>query len=468
MKSNVYVGIKPSIPNARLPSGEQNDIGLSIGAKSDTAELSSAYDYILSPITNTRYKELINRIIITHNQEAYKSGKDDRRNHNKEIVVPEPQLQDLCIPPFKINENENNPSYIGLLSSWLEIESSDMFVREVAYQLLLNECKYAKFAGITKLILAPPRDVLLLSLYAQLISRLLNTEEVTTSPSLMLSISLPLYEDSDPLATWELWSNIRRLCDYHPSLTISLAVPRIKVPSYVLNRWLCEPVFCLLVSSSIFAMNQYGYPVLHKHSQNLIQKFQKVNGNSQLQVGELAIVVHGLEKTSGQFKGGSEVYLEYLNYLLDKGDKENMNQILDNLNTDITIPRLMPPLRPHSDILLNSTYSLFEKDIVKYNLYGEAIENALQDLIQTKKKPIGTDLVILIAGAGRGPLVDRAFRIIHHLKLQKKTRIIAIEKNPQAYLYLQKRNFDHWENQVELIKDDMIHWSCLLYTSRCV
>lgn len=73
---------------------------------------------------------------------------------------------------------------------------------------------------------------------------------------------------------------------------------------------------------------------------------------------------------------------------------------------------------------------------MKYDLYESAILEALQDLAPraSAKRP----LVILVAGAGRGPLVDRTFKIISMLFMDSKVSIIAIEKNPQAYLYLQK------------------------------
>lgn len=193
-----------------------------------------------------------------------------------------------------------------------------------------------------------------------MIYRLLQNRIVFAAPALTISISLPLYEDSDPLATWELWNTVRKQCEYHPSLTISLALPRTRTPSYVLNRWLAEPVSCLLVSSSIFASNQYDYPVLHKFNQNLILKFQKVNGDSQILGNELCVILHGMEKYANNVKGGESAYLEYINYLLKKGDKV----LNSNSNHQFLLQedsRIMPPLKPHSDNLLNSTYLTFEK-----------------------------------------------------------------------------------------------------------
>lgn len=445
MHSNVFVGVKPGF-NHKQHSKKSRFLE---NVSSHSPELPSNYDYVLLPITTPRYKEIVGQVFKDFQRQSIQNWKP--------LQIPEPQLQDICIPPFNVKklDNDDTPSYIGLLSSWLELESRDPNVRDLGLKVLLNECKYARFVGINKLILAPPRDLSNLQLYGQMIYRLLQNRIVFAAPALTISISLPLYEDSDPLATWELWNTVRKQCEYHPSLTISLALPRTRTPSYVLNRWLAEPVSCLLVSSSIFASNQYDYPVLHKFNQNLILKFQKVNGDSQILGNELCVILHGMEKYANNVKGGESAYLEYINYLLKKGDKV----LNSNSNHQFLLQeesRIMPPLKPHSDNLLNSTYLTFEKDLVKYDLYESAILEALQDLAPraSAKRP----LVILVAGAGRGPLVDRTFKIISMLFMDSKVSIIAIEKNPQAYLYLQKRNFDCWDNRVKLIKEDMTKW----------
>lgn len=502
MHSNVFVGVKFS-NNQELEDDE--DIGLqkkdvSLHSSSSTIRsknrLPNNYDYFLLPITNSRYRENVKK-------QFDRFEKESKSVDHSVLQIAEPQLQDLCIPPFKAaaatnngGDNSDSPGYIGLLSSWLELESPKVSVREMSFQVLLNECKYARFVGVNKLIVAPPRDLSELQRYSQVIARLLNHKVVSDSPPLLLSISLPLYEDSDSLATWELWNTIRKLCDYNRSLSVSLAVPRIKTPSHVLNRWLCEPVSCLLVSSSIFATNKYHYPVLHKFNQNLIQRFQSLNGNSHANMnGELCIILHGMEKYAGTIKGGEGAYLEYINYLLKKGDKmfvfksmdnnqesHNNNNTNNNRNTrnshnntnnnhnnnlqivynqsmvDFWSPRLMPPLKPHSEQLSNQVYSIFEKDSVKYDSYHTAIQEALKDLLGLNHYDQNSPLVVLIAGAGRGPLVERTVQIAKSLNIWNKIQLIALEKNAHACLYLQKRNHDFWNNRVKIVKKNMLHW----------
>lgn len=446
MQSNVYIGIKPSLGHG------SNNLNNLERYTQDNAFMGK-YDYILLPITNSRYKETAKKYLKNYREsQATGTGSD--------LNIPEPQLQDISISPFNSGSQEEAPRYIGLLSSWLELENPDLLQRSLAYQVLLNECKYAKYVGIKKLILAPPKDLINLQDYSQIVARLLNSEiftpeqNITQKPEsrMMLSISLPLCEDSDPLATWELWNTIRKLCNYHPSLTISLAVSRVKTPNYVLNRWLCEPVSCLLISSSIFATNQYDYPVLHKFNQNLIRKFQDINGNSQLASNDLCILLHGMEKYADRVKGGEPSYLAYINYLLKKGDQAILSEYVEGFNE----PQLLSPLKPNSENLTNEIYTTFEKDHVKYDLYEKAIEKAILDLrfVMTKS----SKLTILIAGAGRGAIVDRLYQVILRNNIIHQVRILALEKNPEACLYLQKRNFEYWDNSVELIKENMKDW----------
>ncbi len=63
------------------------------------------------------------------------------------------------------------------------------------------------------------------------------------------------------------------------------------------------------------------------------------------------------------------------------------------------------PLQPQSEQLDGSTYEVFERDPVKYVKYEEAIFQAMQNLLVEKKL---NRIHLMILGAGRGPLVQRA------------------------------------------------------------
>lgn len=119
---------------------------------------------------------------------------------------------------------------------------------------------------------------------------------------------------------------------------------------------------------------------------------------------------------------------------------------------------LQSPLQPLSDNLESITYEVFEGDPVKYNQYEKAIAEALSDWSSQKKPTSSPDgaVVIAVAGSGRGPLVTRA------LKASETTgvpvQVWAVEKNPNAYVYLLRQNQLQWGGRVTVVKTDMRAW----------
>ena len=64
---------------------------------------------------------------------------------------------------------------------------------------------------------------------------------------------------------------------------------------------------------------------------------------------------------------------------------------------------LQAPLQPLAHNLSSHTYETFEKDPVKYSAYEEAVRQCLVDTDYGSETP-----VIMVLGAGRGPLVKRS------------------------------------------------------------
>ena len=105
-------------------------------------------------------------------------------------------------------------------------------------------------------------------------------------------------------------------------------------------------------------------------------------------------------------------------------------------------------------------YETFEKDPVKYTKYQEAVFMALTDGLGSSAAVGGPKLVtIVVAGAGRGPLVMRSIRAFQQLQLEQGTvvlKVYAVEKNPSAVVYLESmaRHNPDWVGVVSVIKAD--------------
>ena len=119
---------------------------------------------------------------------------------------------------------------------------------------------------------------------------------------------------------------------------------------------------------------------------------------------------------------------------------------------------LQAPLQPLTDNLESITYEVFEQDRIKYDLYEKAIGKALSEWHKQGKPTSSEDqrVVVAVVGAGRGPLVTRALKASEESGVP--IELWALEKNPNAFVLLQRYNAENWSRQVNLIKADMRCW----------
>mgnify|MGYP003310089562 FL=1 len=110
---------------------------------------------------------------------------------------------------------------------------------------------------------------------------------------------------------------------------------------------------------------------------------------------------------------------------------------------------LQAPLQPLADNLEANTYETFERDPVKYARYEEAVKKFLGDR---------TSAVVVVAGAGRGPLVAAVLRAA---STTCNVKVHAVEKNANAIVTLRHRasTEDAWRGRVEVHQSDMRRWA---------
>ncbi|CDR41135.1 CYFA0S06e02410g1_1 [Cyberlindnera fabianii] len=418
MKSNdlerPYIGLKPSI-GTRCTADSNSDLIQNY--------VQGGYDYVLIPVTNAMYRE--------KSRSMFQQAKS-----SLEIKVPNPTTSDV-----NIFSGKHIAHTIGMLASWTELESEDELISEFSMQVLIHELEYAKFVGLKHLILAPPKNLLKLPNFSKVVNDVLH---ITESHQILISISLPMSEEYgkaslDPLNTWDMWNSIRTSTDYNPRLKVSLALAQNPISLTVIERWLAEPVSCLLLSSSIFIINAKGYPVLSKVNQTMLHRFHLKNP---------IYLLHSLDRAPENVDLSG--YLQYISYIMVKNQPplSKIEKFAINHN-DV----LLPPLQPLANDLDNYTYSVFEEDQIKYDLYGRAVYCALSDMSNLPQ------INIAIAGAGRGGLVEAAYSAVQKLGLLRKCHITAIEKNNSAVIYLQKRNSEQWDQSVSILNMDMRDWS---------
>lgn len=310
------------------------------------------------------------------------------------------------------------------------------------------------------------------------------------------SIEPPLKIDA--FGTWEAWDLIRRTCKYHARLfvgktrlfnllhlslslarakfDVALSLPRHLPSMSVQSRWHSEPVHLLTVDTTSFLKNQKGYPVLSKAHQALISRFMRLRNPPWILLCDVG-PIPGLEaddttdtnqsvQSNSDFPSLSQAAATskkhydpapHLAYIRNLQQRQPSRTAIERFGVGYQ-DYLQAPLQPLTVNLESITYEVFEKDPIKYEWYGRAIATALKDWAEQKKPTSSPDgrVVVAVVGAGRGPLVTRALQASADTGVD--IDLWVVEKNPNAFVLLQRHNETIWNGKVTLIQSDMRSW----------
>eukprot|EP01132_Coremiostelium_polycephalum_P008395 gene8395-10311_t len=328
---------------------------------------------------------------------------------------------------------------VGKTSDYLDLDSKNDLIRKNSTLTLKQEISWAAHLSLPSILIQSPgymcpnfSQVIYQTLHSLTYMRIWIRIPLESPKKLILDQQqLPLTIQDN---TWEWWNNLRLFCNHHPSLFPVIELTSNLPNETILDQWLGEPIKCIIIPTNVFLTNQAGYPTLSKKHQKFLKKVFQHN---------IQFVLTGADAID------SENYLIYLKYL-----HSNQSRLTDqDLFEQPYLDYLQSPLQPLMDNLESQTYEIFEKDPVKYYQYQVAIGKALLDLKQDE-----TDPVIMVVGAGRGPLVKSA--ILASLDVKKSVRIFAVEKNPNAIVTLRNRIIvEGWENIVTIVDSDMREWN---------
>lgn len=433
--------------------------------------LALGYSYFLLQITNNSYRELC--------KDYFQASSRFGSNSSTSFDVPFPESSHT-----NLSIGDHIPSSIGLISSWIELDNDDPVINDFSFQVLFNEISYASFLGINTFLLSPPKNINNIQIYSSNISKILHS-----FPNISLSISLPVSQDLhdidiifyDSYSTWDMWNSIRSTCNYHKNLSVSLASPISNIPSSILDRWLLEPIKFYLISSSRFIPNAKNYPVLQKFNQLIIFKLLQyklldppcfiLNGIDHCKNNTVTTTNNENSTTTNNSNIGQIIeydsnkkstYLSYIQHLLKISQNSNylsnlhaftLNTLkLSNIPKSLLSSKyiLQSPLQPSVNNLDNYTYNLFEEDVFKYDQYEKAIIKALSDL--KRNWSLTSKPHIFFLGPGRGPLIDRFFSALKFVDLSPSDFLItAIERNPNVMIYLNQKNSNDWNDNVNIL-----------------
>jgi predicted RNA methylase len=252
----------------------------------------------------------------------------------------------------------------------------------------------------------------------------------------------------------------------HPSLS------RPMLPSLELERWLGEPIKAVIVPTSLFTLppavgagsaapsstasllpqlpllHQRFLLRLHEHKAQIVLQGPP---DSRYLPPSFVPPAAGDGATVEYPPSSFRPYLLSLSNLLSTGgttgergsslssmteeERERYHEGFDSYND-----YLQAPLQPLMDNLESSTYETFERDPAKYNAYQRSIYLALCDYRRVfraqgkREEDSSSVVVVMVVGAGRGPLVRRVLRASK--QSGQRVRVYAVEKNPNAIMTL--------------------------------
>ncbi|KAF9616785.1 hypothetical protein IFM89_032338 [Coptis chinensis] len=414
--------------------------------------ISSGFDFILPPLTNPTYRP--------------SSVTSNNNNNSNEASVPPFAGSDLVLSPSQWASH-----VVGKISSWIDLDSEDELLRLDSETVLRQEIAWASHLSLQACLLPPPRGTSCGN-YARCVNQILQGLN-----NMQLWLRVPLEKpdhdamDGNPdqvsgecTDSWEWWNSFRLLCEHHSQLSVALDVLSSLPSGNSLGRWFGEPIRAAIIHTDAFLTNARGYPCLSKRHQKLIAGFFNhsiqivVSGNllHSTSMGTLESSNNSDNNSDGITRHPLRSYLDYVGYLYQRLDPLPEQERFE-LNYRDFLQSPLQAIQPLMDNLEAQTYETFEKDTVKYSQYQRAVSKALVDRVPDEKASTVTT-VLMVVGAGRGPLVRASLQAAE--ETGRKLKVYAVEKNPNAVVTLHSLvKLEGWENVVTIVSCDMRSWN---------
>ena len=338
-----------------------------------------------------------------------------------------------------------------------DADTPDTLIRRLKFQL-----EWAIHMGIPAVILPPPVGPMVVE-YARVIQSLALDAQ---NNNLQIWIQTELNDKS--MREYEV---LHRLCDGLSNIgmmlvmeaipTMNSAAATVASQIVLLHKAIGAQLKAVCFPTKVFLTNKRGYPTLAKSHQVLFTEVLKRIGRT------VRVLVDGpsVHQLPGAADGmGTTLCLPYLQYIRHMRQRKEVAAALDSEQAtmeNMYLDSLQRPLQPLKDHLEFSMYETFEKDPIKYKQYQQAIYMALTDGCTNLSLSISDpkQVTIVVAGAGRGPLVMRAINAFRQLEAPQGSlilRVYAIEKNPSAVVYLESmaRHNPEWHGIVKVVPID--------------
>ncbi|KAI4114126.1 MAG: hypothetical protein LQ345_005045 [Seirophora villosa] len=434
------------------------------------------YNMLTTPITTPLFQSRVLTLLSNH-----LAALKDRDGDGTKA----PTLASLSPPDTPLTPGEVIRDLIGYASQWIDLSSPDPIVYDISRQVLELELSYAAFCGLGFFVIPGPKlhygsahgdevaqyahavqEALALSKYIQILVQLPmiyhpDDQDGEDVPGSLSPFARPQYiKDGikpklDFLGTWDAWHIVRTT--FLPIAQGSDDVRLTRDHQALIHRYMR-----LRTPPGVVLCDVGPIPGLDNPEAKIPRQDGFIDANVWSDVSSLptpAEAAHFLQQQEQQ-QCNSKAFkdaIAHLSCIRKVQGKQAPRTILEQVSDGFQ-DYLQGPLQPLADNLENVAYEVFEEDPVKYNLYEQAIRQAFIDWAQRGRSVSGSagHIVVAVVGAGRGPLITRALRA--SVDTGVKIELWAVEKNPNAFVLLQRQNEVSWQGQVHLVQSDMRNW----------
>ncbi|KAF9202936.1 hypothetical protein BGZ49_006955 [Haplosporangium sp. Z 27] len=402
---------------------------------------SKGFDYIVSPINSPAYR----RVLF-----------EGEGPQNPNLISWRAGLEAFRPEDLVLRTADQSDFIVGTLSDWQDFDSQDPKVRLHSELALKQQFNWASHLGLGGVMLPYPPSSKSLSNYGRVLTGAISMLPYTACwlrvPCMDNELESDVVEELQGMKSWERWNSILNMAGSESKLGVALELTATLPTDQVLDRWFAEPVKVVIIPEDIFLTNNKGYPVLSKRHQHVVRRFMKFKPYFMISSSSMPKLVLDEFSDDSLESSLASPHADYIRYLHRTQDTPG---VIDQFATGYQ-DYLQAPLQPLQDNLESSTYETFEKDPIKYQQYELAVERALLD------RPVPTDgspdvTVIMVVGAGRGPLVNCSLRAAE--KAGRNVRIYAVEKNPNAFVTIQNMKASVWGDRVNIVFSDMRTWN---------
>lgn len=384
-----------------------------------------SYDHVCIPISHPRYKRVFKKNTSDLNALAFTRSE------------------------LLLNLRDWNAIVIGRVSSYIDVDSEHEPYRSQSEMVLNQELMFVSHLGIqTALIKINKAN------NVNLARIIYDRCQENTLYQTNLWFEIPMEnprnranafrsdvkeEEDNSEDPWYWWCEMRNMTSSDRRIGVALVMSADLPSQEELNRWLGEPIKAIILPTSIFLTNRKGYPVLSRGHQHFLKRCASLSALP---------IVTGVSRHVTP-----KNYIQYIDHIYQS----------NTCGADPIIPytrgfedHLQIPLQPLMDNLESHTYEVFEKDPIKYTEYKHAIFLALIDRVPPEEAETNVQ-VVMVVGAGRGPLVNATLLAADSAK--RKVKVYAVEKNVNAITTLYSHKLEQWRDSVEVICSDMRNWS---------